>query len=138
MKSRFKPFKATSPTQRKGHAYENLAKHYLKKKGLSLITTNYTCQSGEIDLIMKDGETLVFIEVRYRNNKQYGSALESVNSKKQRKIIQSAQSFLQQSPWAKKLNCRFDVLGISPSAHQLSNDPDDQLEVNWVQSAFIS
>ena len=138
MKSRFKPFKATSPTQRKGHAYENLAKHYLKKKGLSLITTNYTCQCGEIDLIMKDGETLVFIEVRYRSNKQYGSALESVNTKKQRKIIQSAQSFLQHSPWATKLNCRFDVLGISPSAHQLANSHDTLLEVNWIQSAFIS
>ena len=137
MKERIKLFKPTSPTQRKGQAYENYAKHYLRKQGLSLITTNYTCRSGENALIMRDGEVLVFIEVRYRSNKQYGSALDSVNAKKQRKIIQSAQSYLQKSPWAAKLNCRFDVLGITPTKKH-SDSPNTKLEVNWIKAAFIS
>lgn len=138
MKERFTLFKPTSPTQRKGHVYENYAKHYLRKQGLSLITTNYTCRSGEIDLIMKDGEILVFIEVRYRSNKQYGSALDSVNAKKQKKIIRSAQSYLQNAPWAAKLNCRFDVLGIAPTTKKHSDSPNTKLEVNWIKAAFTS
>ena len=62
----------------KGLQYEELARDYLLNQGLTLHLQNYHCRFGEIDLIMLDKETLVFIEVRFRQNEDYGSSIETV------------------------------------------------------------
>ena len=98
----------------KGLAYESVALKFLERKRLTLVEKNFHTRFGEIDLIMKDGETLTFIEVRYRQSTKHGSASESVNASKQKKIIKSAQIFLMQNNgW--HLNSRFDDIAISPA-----------------------
>jgi putative endonuclease len=87
---------------------EKLAATFLMNHGLKLITQNYHCRFGEIDLIMRDGASLVFIEIRLRSNKSYGSAAASITPQKQQKLMLTAQHYLQQN--AEKNACRFDVL----------------------------
>ncbi len=114
----------------KGLAYENMALKYLQNQKLTLIEKNFRTRLGEIDLIMKDGETLTFIEVRYRKSTTHGSASESVNLMKQEKLIKSAKIFLTQKNWW-HLNSRFDVIAISPATLKPS-----QHEINWHKAAF--
>ncbi len=106
-----------------GQQAEQQALAYLEKQGLKLVTQNYHSRRGEIDLIMEQSNTLVFIEVRYRKSIKYGSALESINSQKQMRIIHTAQHYLQQHP-SKHAAYRFDVVAINPS------------NINWVKDAF--
>ncbi|RKZ89130.1 MAG: YraN family protein [Gammaproteobacteria bacterium] len=113
--------------QNRGKQAEQLALTYLQQQGLSLVTRNFHSRRGEIDLIMMDKETLVFIEVRYRKSSKYGSALESVNHTKQSRIIHTAKIFLQQHS-GNHLECRFDVVAISPN--------NNTSEVIWVKDAF--
>jgi len=109
--------------KRKGDRAEDQALDYLKQAGLDLISRNYRCRQGEIDLIMKDREYLVFVEVRYRKNSRFGGAAMSVDWRKQKKIIACAKQYLQ------KLNkippCRFDILAI-----------EDKSQVEWLKNAF--
>lgn len=112
----------------KGQHYEKLAETFLLKKGLILKAKNYHTKRGEIDLIMLDGETLVFIEVRYRNNSTYGTAEATITTNKQSKIIFSAQHYIAKfNLW--HFNARFDVITIKPT-------PAKQLEYNWLKNAF--
>lgn len=114
----------------KGLAYENIALKYLEKRQLTLVKKNFHTRFGEIDLIMKDGDTLTFIEVRYRKNNAYGSSSESVNLAKQKKIIKTAEVFLtQNNGW--HLNSRFDVIAISPATLL----PHRQ-QIDWYKAAF--
>ena len=108
---------------RRGKQQENRALSYLQKRGLILRESNFNCRHGEIDLIMQDNATLVFVEVRYRSNQRYGGAAASVDRKKIRKIIKTSLSYLQQ----KKLDvaCRFDVVAIGADG-----------EINWIKRAF--
>jgi putative endonuclease len=92
-----------------GEAKETLACGHLQAQGLRLIERNYRCRLGEIDLIMQDGACLVFVEVRYRRGDGYGSALESVTAVKRRRILSTAQHYLQQHPT--RQDCRFDEIG---------------------------
>ncbi|AFI83840.1 YraN family protein [Methylophaga nitratireducenticrescens] len=108
-----------------GRQAEQLACDYLKKQGLKLIQRNFHCRRGEIDLIMQDGKTLVFIEVRYRRNAYHGSALESITGSKQSRIIITAQHYLMQSGWSD--NCRFDAIAIT------ATQPD---QILWIRDAF--
>jgi putative endonuclease len=108
-----------------GKQAEQLACDYLKKRGLKLIQRNFHCRRGEIDLIMQDGTTLVFIEVRFRRNAYHGSALESITSTKQSRIITTAQHYLMQSGWPH--NCRFDAIAVT------ADSPD---QILWIQDAF--
>lgn len=112
-----------------GQQAELLACQFLQRHKLKLITKNYHCRRGEIDLIMQDKTILVFIEVRYRKNDRFGSALESVNHKKQSKIIITAEHYLLHNTQLFS-GYRFDVIAISPTqqAH----------EINWVKDAFHS
>ena len=115
----------------KGLAYEEIAQKHLTKAGLKTLDKNFCCRSGEIDLIMLDRSTLVFIEVRFRKNSLYGSAAESVNSLKQRKIIKTAEYYLTKKDlW--HLATRFDVIAITPSTER----PGDN-SITWHKSAFI-
>lgn len=113
----------------KGFAYEKLALKHLKKNGLKLVEENYASKTGEIDLIMKDQQTLVFIEVRYRRSNKFGSALESITPAKQSKITRTANCYLaERNLW--HLISRFDVVTIS------NNDKTNPEDLIWIKSAF--
>lgn len=107
-----------------GKKAEDIACRFLIKNGLTLITRNYHCRYGEIDLIMQDGDNLVFVEVRYRNSDKFGSAIESVSHAKQRKLVFAANHYLHAYPTS--LAMRFDVIAIS--GHQ---------ETEWITNAFM-
>jgi putative endonuclease len=113
---------------RRGRDAESLACHYLQVQGLELIERNYQRRPGEIDLIMADSDSLVFVEVRYRRHACFGSGAESVNHRKQAKITACAQLYLQAHPEMAARPCRFDVISISGEA----GDP----AVEWIQDAF--
>jgi len=110
-----------------GSRGEKLALKYLKKQGLTLFDKNYHCRYGEIDLIMWDQDSLVFIEVRYRKSSLFGGALESVDRRKQEKLTRSAQHFLIQTKHNSS-PCRFDILCLDGDL----NKPNYQ----WVKNAF--
>jgi putative endonuclease len=112
-----------------GQQAEALASQYLQKQNLTLIDQNYHCRRGEIDLIMQDQHTLVFIEVRYRKNARFGSALESVDHRKQAKIITTAEHYLLQSKH-EYFDYRFDVIAIMPMQNS------DKPEITWIKNAF--
>lgn len=95
-----------------GKEGEKVAERYLRKKGYRLLERNYRCSAGEVDLIVLDGRIVVFVEVKTRTDHRFGTPLEAVQFRKQGKVIQAAQFFLNQ----KKLHereARFDVVGIS-------------------------
>jgi len=110
-----------------GKQIEDFVGAYLQKQGLKLVASNFRCRSGEIDLIMWDQETLVFVEVRYRKTTYYGDALATVSRSKQRKVIQTANYYLQEQNLYNKVLCRFDVVSITG---------DTFSELNWVKDAF--
>ncbi len=107
-----------------GQQSEQLALHYLKKQGLRLIQRNYRCYHGEIDLIMQQQRTLVFVEVRLRTNKHYGSAIESITRHKIQRLIKTAQHYLI-CHRKNSMQSRFDVLGIDRNA-----------KISWIRDAF--
>ncbi len=116
----------STPQQLSGNLKEKLACEYLEKKGFKLIERNYYCRRGEIDLIMRDKDYLVFIEVRYRKSDYFGSALESINYHKQKRLIFTAEHYLQQT--RSPLASRFDVVAISGNEANLC--------INWIENAF--
>ena len=113
-------------TLSRGKAAENLACHYLQARGLQLLHRNFRSKGGEIDLILQDTDSLVFVEVRYRRQPGFGSAAESVDWRKQSKLINCARYFLQIHPDTVGQPCRFDVISVNGS----SND------IEWIQNAF--
>jgi len=113
-----------SSNRLKGKKAEDVACSFLLKNGLSIVTRNYHCRYGEIDLIMKDSDYLVFVEVRYRRSSEFGTAIESVDRNKQRKLVFTANHYLQHHP--SSLALRFDVVAMS--AHQ---------EIEWITNAFM-
>ena len=95
-----------------GQWAEDYALNYLQTQGLELVRRNFHSRYGEIDLIMQNGNCLCFVEVRARAETSWASAEESVDLRKQEKIIQTAQIFLQKSPELSQLDCRFDVIAL--------------------------
>ncbi len=91
-----------------GVAAEELAARYLATQGLRVIVRNYRCRFGEIDLIAKDGEALVFVEVRLRRSGRFGGALASITPAKQKKLIATARCYL--SGLRDVPSCRFDAI----------------------------
>lgn len=114
----------------KGQYAENLALNYLQKQGLIRLQENYSCKHGEIDLIMRDNEFIVFIEVRYRKKTQFGHPLETINYAKQKKIIKTIQYFLIKNPQFNQLACRIDAVAINS---QTQSRPD---EIDWIKNAI--
>lgn len=108
-----------------GLVAEKIAETFLLKQGLKLITSNYHCPYGEIDLIMQDKESLVFVEVRLRTNTQFGSAAASITPQKQQKLMRTAQHYLQKTN--AKLACRFDAVLLSKA---------DAENIDWIRNAF--
>lgn len=109
-----------------GRLAEQIARDLLQSHNLRFICKNYHCRYGEVDLIMQDDNTLVFIEVRYRKSQQFGGAIESIDSKKQNKLRITAEHYLQKTK--SKLNARFDVVALSSL--------EDKNRINWIKSAF--
>ncbi|MBP3887575.1 MAG: YraN family protein [Cellulosilyticum sp.] len=101
-----------------GSYYETLASEYLVKQGYEIICHNFRSRFGEIDIIAKDHEYIVFIEVKYRKTKQFGYPREAVTYRKQRHIIRTAQYFLL-THIGREQSCRFDVIEILD--HQLTH-----------------
>lgn len=95
-----------------GQQGERIAEQYLQKKGYKLVERNYRCAVGELDLIVLDRRVVVFVEVKTRSGHGYGSPLEAVEFRKQRKMIQVAQYFLSEKKLHQR-DARFDVVGIS-------------------------
>ena len=94
-----------------GTAYERAAGYYLEQQGYEILEYNYRCRRGELDIIARDGEYLVFCEVKYRQNRGKGSPLEAVGGKKQHTIYQCAEYYIAEKH-LKNIPCRFDVIGV--------------------------
>lgn len=110
---------------RRGQHGEQLAQRHLREQGLSLLETNYRSRWGEIDLIMQDGPILVFVEVRLRAASTYGSAAETIGTRKQQRLIRTAQHYLQTHRDAR---ARFDVIAITTGDHAP--------QIEWIKDAF--
>lgn len=123
-----------------GQENEQRAEQFLKQQGLKLVERNYRCKLGEIDLIMRDGKSLVFVEVRFRKSAHYGSASESVNYFKQQKLIKAAQHYLLSLNTASEPMCRFDVVAITQTATKTNQRQTltnvEQKPIEWIADAF--
>lgn len=109
---------------RLGEAAEQLAAEYLQRQGLRLLARNHTCRLGEIDLVCRDGDTLVFVEVRQRRSERYGGAAGSITAAKRARIVAAARHFLMRL--GRTPPCRFDVVTVS----------GPERRVGWLQNAF--
>jgi putative endonuclease len=112
-------------TRSRGRVAEQQARAHLQSCGLTLLQCNYHSRHGEIDLVMQDGDSVVFVEVRYRRQPRFGSAAESVDRRKQSRLIACAQHYLLTHPQRAGLPCRFDVVTIN------GNDG-----LAWIRNAF--
>lgn len=119
----------TTSKQNTGQEAEQTACHYLLTQGLSLLEKNYRCPRGEIDLIMRDSNTVVFVEVRYRRDTRFGTGAETVDRRKQNKLLATAAHYLQQNPKAARNACCFDVISLT------ANDRGEQ-QMDWFPDAF--
>ena len=111
-----------------GSTSEEIALTYLSEHNLKLVTRNFRCKLGEIDLIMMDEQNLIFIEVRSRRASSYGSGADNITKSKQRKLTLTASYFLMHYPDFAALPARFDVIDIylENQSHQL----------RWIPAAF--
>ena len=113
-----------SNTRNTGTSYERKAAEYLEQQGLVILKHNYRCRQGEIDLIARDKEYLVFVEVNYRSLNRAGYSLDAVNPAKQKKISKVARYFLAAEYHCTEIPCRFDVIGIDGGC------------LHWIKDAF--
>lgn len=122
------PTRSGSPrqltTKQTGDAWEAQARRWLEGKGLRFIAANVNERGGEIDLIMREGRTTVFVEVRYRRSALYGGAAASVTRSKQHKLLQTARLWLARHNGVLILWIRFDVVAFTGN------------EVEWIKDAF--
>jgi putative endonuclease len=109
----------------KGAAEEELAHRYLLKQGLKPVTRNWRCAGGELDLVMRDRDTLVIAEVRKRSREDFGGAAASVDARKRSRLIHAAQMFLAQHAEYANASARFDVLTL-----------DRANRITWLKAAF--
>ncbi|PIJ52029.1 YraN family protein [Erwinia sp. OLTSP20] len=113
--------------QQQGQQYEQRARRWLEQAGLRFIAANVRFRSGELDLIMRDRETIVFVEVRYRRNDRFGGAAASVTERKQQRLKQAAACWLAgEGARFHSAPCRFDVIAITGS------------QIQWLRSAFYA
>ena len=112
-----------------GTRYEQLALNHLKSNGLKLVEQNFHCRLGEIDLVLRDDNCLVFVEVRYRSSNRFASAAHSVDERKQAKIARTAAMFLGKNPGLSNCPVRFDVVAFDSTE-------SDQGTLQWTRDAF--
>lgn len=106
-----------------GAQAEVVAAQYLQRLGLKLVDSNYRCRFGEIDLILREGETLIFAEVRQRSRADFGGAAASIDARKQRRLILTAQHYLTSLPHTP--SCRFDAVLMDGAGN-----------IEWLKNAF--
>jgi putative endonuclease len=111
-----------SGKQVQGRRWEQAALAYLERHGLTLVESNFSCKGGEIDLVMRDGGMLVFVEVRQRANRQHGGAAASITPAKIRRLVRAGEFYLLRFP--KTPPCRFDVIAI------------DGDHIDWLRNAI--
>ena len=109
--------------QQSGAEAEHQASVFLQRQGFTELAKNYACRGGELDLVMQDRDTLVFVEVRLRSHAGFGDALESIDWRKQQRLRLAAEHYLAEHDWSGP--CRFDAVGI-----------DGRGQLQWVQDAF--
>lgn len=114
----------------KGQECEDLAAQYLEKQGLTILERNYQCRLGEIDIIAKNSEFVIFIEVKYRKNNRYGEPFAFVDTKKQRRLIMTALHYNQCKGLNEKHPMRFDVISIQAQ--------NTQFDIQWLKNAFTT
>ena len=107
-----------------GDEAEKIAAAYLQQQGLTLLETNYRCRFGELDLVMRDGNALVFVEVRLRSNADFGGAGMSITAHKRKKLIRAAEHYLQHHG---STSCRFDAVLMDKIGIQ---------HIEWIRNAF--
>ena len=115
-------------TRKSGKRAENIAANYLKKQNVKIISRNFHSRFGEIDLIGLDKETLTFIEVRYRKNEDYLSAVETIDRHKCKKIIITSEVYLNKRKRYRSHHCRYDVITVTGEVNQP--------EIEWIKGAF--
>ncbi|MBD8873450.1 YraN family protein [Rhodanobacter sp. DHB23] len=111
-----------------GAAFEQRASAELERAGLKPLARNYTTRHGELDLVMLDRDTVVFVEVRYRVHAGHGDALASITRDKQDKLIRTAQLWLASHPQHAQRACRFDVVSY--------DGPGADARMQWLRAAF--
>lgn len=111
-----------------GDVFEQRACAELERAGLKLLARNYTTRYGELDLVMRDHDAIVFVEVRYRKSASHGDASASVTPSKQAKLIKAAQQWLASHPQHTQRACRFDVMSY--------DGPTDAVRREWLRGAF--
>lgn len=111
-----------------GAAMEDAALQWLRKAGLELLARNFGVRGGELDLVMRDGASVVFVEVRHRRTRAFGGGAASVDAGKRRKLVLAAEVFLQRHPRWANAPCRFDVVDAQ-------GDPASP-HLDWIRDAF--
>lgn len=112
----------------RGDAAEGAALAMLQARGLQLLARNAASRGGELDLVMRDGATVVFVEVRFRASRRFGGGAASVDAGKRRRLVHAAQAFLAGHPVLADAPCRFDVVDAE-------GDPDAPT-LTWLRAAF--
>jgi len=102
----------------------------LQQSGLTLLARNFHCRFGEIDLVMRENDTLVFVEVRKRSSNRFGSAAASITIQKQQRLLTAAEVFLRRHPALATMNMRFDVVAIDGAGSDLKP------VVQWLRNAI--
>jgi putative endonuclease len=114
---------------RRGLDCETLAVRHLQLAGVEVMARNLRCRAGELDIVARENQMLLIVEVRQRSNGNFGGALESVDWRKQRKIIRATRYFLQAQREWRGFRLRFDVVAVEGA-------PDGVHRINWVRDAF--
>jgi len=109
-----------------GAMAEELAARFLERHGLNVLLRNYRCRGGEVDLICRDRQVLVFVEVRLRRNARFGGAAASIDLAKQRRIVLAAEHYLSTHP-GRESDCRFDCILF---------DELSEAAIEWICDAF--
>lgn len=121
---------APESTSAAGRRGEDLACTHLEAQGLEVLERNYRCRAGEIDLVMREGSTLVMVEVRSRSSAEHGGAAATVGMRKQRRFILAARHLMLTRPAYRRLAARFDVVAIDAA---VGGGPP---RVTWIRDAF--
>lgn len=119
---------ATPDRRSLGAAAEDAARALLESEGQRTLARNVNYRFGELDLVMRDGEAVVFVEVRYRRDERFGGAAGSVDFRKRRRIVLAARAWLASQRGLADAPCRFDVVTVQGA--------DDRLECDWIRAAF--
>lgn len=123
--------RVTSPGSSRGDDAEAAARLFLSARGLTIAATNFRCRHGEIDIVAREGDVLVFAEVRLRSNRRFGDGAASIDLRKQQRLARAAEYYLVTKVRGAPPPCRFDALSLTPAA-----DKTPPYHVEWIRDAF--